>query len=257
MENLRSKVIADYHTHTIYSKNNHGKGTIRENVEAAIDAGLKEIYITDHGPGHYLYGIKKDLIKTAREEVDRLKEEYSDRIDIFLGVEANVVGYDGTYDIPEDYEKYFDIINLGFHNGVVFKDFYSYVHYRFINNIKFSKKIRDYVTKKNTEALIKIIEKENIFTITHPGDKVPVDIEMLAKACEKTGTALEINSSHKNLTVEQLNLIKDYDINFTLGSDAHRPQYVGNLKSALERMEKAGIDSSRVLNFKRRNDQWK
>ncbi len=252
MESLKSKIIADYHTHTIYSRNNHGKGTIRENVESAIALGLKEIYITDHGPGHYLFGIRKSSILKARDEVDRLNKEFKGKIDIYLGVEANVVGYDGTYDIPEEYKKYFDIINLGFHNGVLFKDFYSFFHYHVINNIKISKKVLEYITRKNTEAIIKVIEKEDIFTITHPGDKVPVDIELLANACEKRGTALEINSSHRNLTVEQLKKIKDSKVKLTLGSDAHRPQYVGKLEFALKRMEEAGIDSSRVLNFKRR-----
>ena len=48
--------FADYHTHTLYS---HGKGTIQQNVEAAQRKGLKEIAITDHGPGHILYGVKR------------------------------------------------------------------------------------------------------------------------------------------------------------------------------------------------------
>lgn len=49
-------LYGDYHTHTIYS---HGSGTIEDNVKAAINKGLKEIAICDHGPGHYLYGVKK------------------------------------------------------------------------------------------------------------------------------------------------------------------------------------------------------
>ncbi len=52
------KIIGDYHTHTIYS---HGKGTIRENVEAAIERGLEEIAICDHGPGHIIYGAKEKI----------------------------------------------------------------------------------------------------------------------------------------------------------------------------------------------------
>ena len=52
------RMIWDIHTHTTYS---HGKGTIEENVNAALALGLEEIAITDHGPGHLTYGIDKAL----------------------------------------------------------------------------------------------------------------------------------------------------------------------------------------------------
>ena len=46
------KILADYHTHTIFScgnneKRRHAKGTIEENVLAAIDKGLEVIPNTD------------------------------------------------------------------------------------------------------------------------------------------------------------------------------------------------------------------
>lgn len=53
------RILSDYHTHTIYS---HGKGTIEENVEAARKIGLKILAISDHGPGHMGFGIKKKKI---------------------------------------------------------------------------------------------------------------------------------------------------------------------------------------------------
>ena len=49
------KMIFDYHTHTTFS---HGKGSIEDNVKAAVAAGLSGIAITDHGPGHLTYGVK-------------------------------------------------------------------------------------------------------------------------------------------------------------------------------------------------------
>ena len=50
------KILADYHTHTIYS---HGKGTIEDNVKVAILKGIETIGISDHGYGHLNLWYKK------------------------------------------------------------------------------------------------------------------------------------------------------------------------------------------------------
>ena len=43
------KLIADLHTHTLAS--GHAYGTIRENAQAAAEAGLKILGTSEHGPG--------------------------------------------------------------------------------------------------------------------------------------------------------------------------------------------------------------
>ena len=78
------------------------------------------MYITDHGPGHLFFGLKRKMIPIVRKEIDDLNKEFEGRIKIFFGVEANVVDYDGKIDIKEDEIKYFDIMNVGYHTGVRF-----------------------------------------------------------------------------------------------------------------------------------------
>ena len=111
------KIFADYHTHTVYS---HGKGTIRENVESAIKKGLKEIAITDHGPRHMTFGVSKDKIKKMRKEIDQLNEEY-DNIKILMGLECNIISYDGSIDVDDEILEQLDILLVGFHMGARFK----------------------------------------------------------------------------------------------------------------------------------------
>jgi putative hydrolase len=53
-EENNMKLRADYHIHSTYSKNRHGKSTIEEIAARAHEIGLEEIAITDHGPGHYI-----------------------------------------------------------------------------------------------------------------------------------------------------------------------------------------------------------
>ena len=67
------KILADYHTHTIYS---HGKGTIEDNVKVAISKGIETLGISDHSYGHLTYGVKRDDIFKMREEIDILNEKY-------------------------------------------------------------------------------------------------------------------------------------------------------------------------------------
>ena len=52
-------LLGDYHTHTKYSRHNHGKGSVLENASVASNKGLKQIAITDHGFSHRLYGVRR------------------------------------------------------------------------------------------------------------------------------------------------------------------------------------------------------
>ena len=70
-------IYGDFHTHTVFS---HGKGTMEENVQAAIDRGLSAVAITDHGLSHFAYGISKRELQAYLSEVDRLRDCYADRI---------------------------------------------------------------------------------------------------------------------------------------------------------------------------------
>jgi len=241
------RIIADYHTHTIYS---HGKGTIRENVEAAIKKGLKVIGICDHGPGHYLYGVKREKIYEMRKEVDKLNKEYED-IRILLGVEANIIGFDGTIDVDKEIIDMLDILLLGFHYGVLFNSIGDYLFMNVVNPVsKYIPIYRDKIIERNTEAIIKAIERYPIDIITHPGDKVKLDTKKVAEAAYSKGVALEINEKHNELSVENLIIARETNVDFYINSDAHRPEEVGMVDEAIERILKANIPISRIKNLR-------
>jgi len=239
------KVFADYHTHTIYS---HGKGTIRENVESAIRKGLKEIAISDHGPSHMGFGVKRENFKKMRDEIDALNKEYKE-IKIMLGVESNIISYDGELDVDEEIISLIDILLVGFHFGAKPKSMKD-AYYLFVKNFigKYSKSIGDEIREKNTKALISAINRYNINLITHPGAKVDINTKKLAKAAARRGTALEINSSHGFLTTEYIKVAMEEDVKFIISSDAHRPEDVGNFESGIQRAIEAGLKADRIIN---------
>jgi putative hydrolase len=86
-------------------------------------------------------------------------------------------------------------------------------------------------------------------TLTHPGDKGRVDLDAVFKACEETGTYLEISNRHRQLTVEEIRIAAKYDVKFIIGSDAHVPQRVGTCENAVRRIIEAGTDEKRIVNL--------
>lgn len=242
------KITGDYHTHTIYS---HGTGTIKDNVEAAINKGLKEIAICDHGPGHYLYGVKKKDIFKMRKEIDALNKEYESKgIKILFGIEANVIGYDGTIDVDDEILKQIDILLLGFHYGVTPKSIKDGVFMYTLNPIsKLVPIFRKKVEEKNTQALINAINKYPVDIITHPGSKAKLDIKKVAKAAYRNGVALEINSSHSQLSIDNIKIALTEDVEFCINSDAHDPRNVGNVEEGIKRALKAKVPIHKIRNI--------
>ncbi|CAK7060447.1 PHP domain-containing protein [Tissierella sp.] len=250
------KLIGDYHTHTIYSsgfrkEGKHAIGTIRDNAEAALAKGLSEIAITEHGPGHYLYGVRKKRIPLMRDEIDRLNEEFMPKgLKILLGIESNLVGLDGTLDVDEKLLKYIDFLIMGYHYGATPKTLKDGIGLYVLNPISKIFRIgKEKAKELNTRAYIKALGKYPINMISHPGSKAVVDIVELAREANKYGTALEISAKHSQLSVESIKLLLDMDVIYMVNSDAHRPEDVGNVENGIRKAKEANLPLDRIKNI--------
>lgn len=241
------KLIGDYHTHTIYS---HGKGTIKENVQVAIKKGLKEIAITDHGYGHFMYGIKKASIKEMRDKIDTINKNHKN-IEVKFGIETNIL-FDGKLDVDKNILDHIDIVLAGYHFGALSD---RYVKDLMIHGRNFMGKYVKYMDKKNrimnTDMVIKAMYNNNIDILTHPGDKGAVYIKEIAKAAKETNTLLEINSSHGYLDVVDIKIAMKEGASFVLNSDAHRPEHVGLVDDGIKRIIDAGLSIDKVVNLQK------
>jgi len=243
------KLTADYHIHSTYSRHNHGKSTIEEIVQKAVELGLEEIAITDHGTKHYLFGIQMSKISEAKNIVTDMRQKYP-QLKILYGVEANILDYNGKTDINEEILKHCDIVLCGFHLGALFStfgDFWKFIVLNFIG--RYNKKLNEKMTRKNTEAFINAMNKYKINILTHPGDKIPLDIDKIAAAAEKTGTILEINNSHGHLNSEEIKTASKYNVKFVINSDSHIKDKVGSCANAVKAAQDAGLDLKRIINL--------
>lgn len=244
MEKNRWIQTAEYHTHTYYSD---GKSTMEENVKRARELGLKTVGISDHGYRHMGFGVSYTEYPKMKDEILRLREKYPD-ITILLGVEANILDDTGLIDVDDYILQYVDYVMAGYHFGS------SVTKPRGIRNhlFNFIKPFKRFEVDYNTKALINAMKQNDLFILTHPGDKGDIDTLEVAKAAKETGTILEINAHHCNLSREQLLLIKDMDLRYSVGADAHHFEHIGRVEKALGTIEGVGLDIDRIINLEER-----
>ncbi|WKY46980.1 PHP domain-containing protein [Eubacteriaceae bacterium ES3] len=240
------KIVHDMHTHTVYS---HGKNTIEEMVLQAREIGLKAITISDHGRSHPLFGVRKKNFKKMRAEIDALNEKYDD-IRIFLSVESNITGRNGDIDIGQEEREYCDWILAGYHYGYIpatLADIFLFAIPNYLAMV--IPPLRKKVKAMNTQTYVKAMEKNKIRLITHPGDKLPIDIEPVAHTAAKHGVLLEINPRHDHLNVEEIKICMKYPVEFAINSDAHKKEALGNMRDTPAIVKAAGLPLHRIVNI--------
>jgi len=241
------KLIADYHTHTLYS---HGTGSVLDNAAAAKRHGLKIVGIADHGPANFFgIGIKKlsDFLQikadvfVARRKIPGIR--------VLVGAEANIISTDGDIDIPPEIVEHLDYLLVGLHPFVKTtrpSDFWRLA----VSNLM-GKRFKQWDTTNrfyNTKAVIRAVERHPVLAVTHPGYRLNIDTKALAVACAAKGSALEINCNHQHITPEYIKIARDVGAKFLVGSDAHRPEDVGHLERGLFLIAETGLTPAEVLN---------
>jgi len=223
------KLVADCHFHTISS--GHAYSTISEYAKEASGKGLALIGMTDHGP--------KMPGGPHRYHFDNLRviPGVLYGVEIYKGIEANIVDFDGSLDteglIPEE----MDIVISSFHSPCLAPS----------------------TMKENTKAIIKSMEKRYVNIIGHPDDsRVPIDYTELAKAASEYGVLVEVNNSSLKPTSFRKNAAENYrmlleecyknKVYVIINSDAHIHTDIGDSDAALEVVRRSGFPEELIAN---------
>lgn len=225
------KCLLDVHTHTVAS--GHAFSSLQEMVDAATEKGLQILGITEHAPG--IPGTCAPIYFRNLHVVPR----HIKGVELFLGVELNIIDYKGTVDLDEAMLKMLDIRIAGLHSlcytpGTV---------------------------EENTDAVIGAIRNPYVNIISHPGDGTALlQFEPIVLAAKESGTLLEINNSslnpvrHKVMArknnLEILRLCKQYEVPLILGSDAHISYDIANYCWIYELLQLAEFPEKLILNDK-------
>lgn len=220
---------ADMHTHTLAS--GHAYSTIKEMAQAAEEKGIRLLGITEHSKG--MPGSCQDIYFANLGVVDRR----IGGVELALGVELNIIDYEGNVDMDRSLVKRQDIAIASMHGPC----------------------IRPGTREQNTHAYIKCCENPLIHIIGHPDDgQYPVDFHALTDAALATHTLLEVNNNSLNPDNFRLNtwendremllLCKEKKVSVIIGSDAHFYSRIGGHNFAEKLMEEIAFPRELVMN---------
>lgn len=219
----------DVHTHTLAS--GHAYGTITEMAEAASRKGLKILGITEHS--HNMPGTCDDIYFMNLRVVPR--EMFG--VKLMLGVELNIMDYEGTVDMPDWLLDKMDLRIASIHGNLY----------------------ESGTAAQNTAAVLNAVKNPKIDIIGHPDDgNIPLDYETLVCAAKEYHTLLEINNnalrlpSRKNAkenAAEILKLCKKYEAPVIMNSDAHYMTDIANTDHSMPVVEAAGFPKDLILNY--------
>ncbi|MBQ8430877.1 MAG: PHP domain-containing protein [Clostridia bacterium] len=241
-------LFGDYHTHSVYSRRKHGKGTIEENVQSAVKKGLRQIAITDHGFNQTTFGVKREQISLMKAEIEEIKDRYP--IEILLGVEANIISAQGDIDIVDSDYKDLDVVICGYHKIVKTPRFRDKLNFVFKNVIcSFFKWTSKKQRERNTNAYISAMKKYDIDILSHLNHGCKVDIQKVAKVARETGTLIELNGKRLGMTDKEILIAYKEGAKFIINSDAHSPKRVGECHKGLKAALRLRLPDSCIVNY--------
>lgn len=242
------QLVADWHTHTRYSRHGHGRGTIAQNAQAALERGLRQLAITDHGPAQMSYGLRLSDLPAMRREVDAWNDAHGDQLQLLLGVEANFISLEGEIDLPDAARPYLDLVVAGYHKLVAARAGSRSLFARQCAARGLLRRDDPAMARRATEMVVRALRRGGIDILAHPCHDLALEMDAVAEAAAQSGTLLEINTSHGKLDAQALARARALGARFCIDSDAHRPQRVGDLDAGIALARQAGLTDADVAN---------
>lgn len=238
-------LTADYHTHTKYSD---GKNTVLENAARAKELGLKAIAVTEHGFTHIVRGLRRREKRAYVRDIRAAEAQTG--IPVLVGVEANILGREGTSDLTEEDFLDFDVYLAGFHACSRHESFHDFV--AGISGLlreKLHKRYPAWLIRETTQAYCNAVRRNPLDVITHINYECCADAVEVAKCCRDYGTYVEISGKKPHFTDEELFAVAETGVRFVVNSDAHSVDRIGDVELAVRQIERVGIPLDRIDNI--------
>ncbi len=216
------KIKIDFHIHTNYTD---GRDSVKEIVKEARRKRLNAIGFSEH--------VRKDSpwFIAYLNEVKTFSQQSKD-MKIYCGIEARTLNLKGELNASSFMIDNSDFIIASIHRWPL---------------PRFS-------IKSYTKLIVNTIKNNKINILGHPcfifGRRITLSIQqikIIGLTAKEKNVAIEINSSKKVPPEEFLSICNSIGTKFSLGSDAHRKEEVGNIEWSLSMIEKLGIDKKSII----------
>ena len=224
-------VKGDLHSHTTLSD---GRNSLEEMAEAARERGYEYLAITDHSASHgFGDHVTPERLWERIEEVRAWnKGERKGGFRLLAGSEINI-GLDGSLDYPDDLVAALDWVVASVHTSFNVSE------------------------KQMTERVVTAMENPDVDCIGHLtgrliGRREPygIDVEAVAEAAARTGTAIEINGNPNRRDLSDLHarLAVEAGVEIVLNTDAHGVDTLDNMAYAVATARRAWLTAADVAN---------
>jgi DNA polymerase (family 10) len=222
-------IKGDLHSHTTLSD---GRNTLEEMAAAGRERGYAYMAITDHSASHG-FG---DHVTPERlwERIEEVREWNKGKkgFRLLAGSEINI-GLDGALDYPDDLVEALDWVVASVHTSFSISP------------------------EEMTERVLTAIENPQVNCIGHLtgrliGRREPygIDVEAVAQAAARTGTAIEINSNpnRRDLSDRHARLAVDAGVRIVINTDAHGVDTLDNMAYGVATARRAWLTKADVAN---------
>lgn len=210
-----------------------GEHTIRQMAQAAIEAGLEYIGITDHSKSLKIAGgLNEKRLEEQFREIDELNKEHKGKLRILKSAEIDILK-DGSLDMSEEFLSRLDFALATVH----------------VN--------RNMTEAQMTKRIITAIKHPLLDILGHPTGRLvlrrepyPVNMEAIIDAAKEYGVVLEINAYPERLDLKDshIRMAVNKGIKFTISSDAHNKAHFKYLKFGIAQAKRGWVEQKNVIN---------
>lgn len=210
-----------------------GEHSIAQMAEAAFDAGLSYIGITDHSQSLKIAGgLERESLEKQLKEIDTLNKKSKGEFRILKSAEIDILE-DGSLDMPEDLLALLDYALVTVHT-----------HFKMSEH-------------EMTQRIIKALSHPLVDILGHPTGRLvmkrppyQVNMERMIEAAKEYGVALEINAYPERLDLKDAHIrnAREAGAKFVISSDAHNKNHFPVLRFGLAQARRGWVEKSDVLN---------